>query len=500
MKDSGQRFSSRFTFLLSALGVAVGTGNIWRFPRIAASNGGDDGAGSFLIAWIVFLFLWSIPLIIVEYVMGSKSRQGTIGAFAMFLGKPFAFLGGFVGFVSTAIAFYYSVVVGWNIYYFLVTSFTELPGSSAASLSLWNNFQSSYYPVLFHAIAMTVGGFAIYKGVSSIEKVNRILIPTLLIIVLICVIRAISLPGAFNGIIYLFTPQWSQLTSPKLWLEALTQNAWDTGAGWGLFLTYAVYIKKRYGIVKNAFTTAIGNNIVSLLSAVMIFSTVFSILGNELNMPKSEILDIMKTSGPAATGLTFIWMPQLFEKMIFGKTLSILFFLGLSFAGFSSLISMLELAVKNLIDFGLKRKQAVFWIVIVCFVMGIPSAMNINILANQDFVWGVALMISGIFFALAASKYGIEKILNEYNSSQFDWQFPKLWTPIINYLVPLLGLVLIVWWMSLSATNYAPDDWYNPFSPFSVATCVVQWSVVLAFFSYFNTWITGRIYNPLNNN
>ena len=175
MKDSEQRFSSRFTFLLSALGVAVGTGNIWRFPRIAASNGGDDGAGSFLIAWIVFLFLWSIPLIIVEYVMGSKSRQGTIGAFAMFLGKPFAFLGGFVGFVSTAIAFYYSVVVGWNIYYFLVTSFTELPNSSAASLSLWNNFQSSYYPVLFHAIAMTVGGFAIYKGVSSIEKVNRIL-------------------------------------------------------------------------------------------------------------------------------------------------------------------------------------------------------------------------------------------------------------------------------------------------------------------------------------
>ena len=129
---------------------------------------------------------------------------------------------------------------------------------------------------------MTVGGFAIYKGVSSIEKVNRILIPTLLIIVLICVIRAISLPGAFNGIIYLFTPQWSQLTSPKLWLEALTQNAWDTGAGWGLFLTYAVYIKKRYGIVKNAFTTAIGTNIGSLLSAVMIFSTVFSILGLSL--------------------------------------------------------------------------------------------------------------------------------------------------------------------------------------------------------------------------
>ena len=87
--------------------------------------------------------------------------------------------------------------------------------------------------------------------------------------------------------------------------------------------------------------------------------------------------------------------------------------------------------------------------------MGIPSAMNIDILANQDFVWGVALMISGIFFALAASKYGIEKILKEYNSSQFDWQFPNIWRPIITYLVPALGVVLILWWMSLSATSYA---------------------------------------------
>ena len=93
---------------------------------------------------------------------------------------------------------------------------------------------------------------------------------------------------------------------PRIWLEALTQNAWDTGAGWGLFLTYAIYIRKRYGLIKNAFTTAIGNNLVSLLAAIMVFSTVFSILGNEMGMAKGEILEVMKTSGPAATGLTFI--------------------------------------------------------------------------------------------------------------------------------------------------------------------------------------------------
>ena len=234
MENQNNRFSSRFTFLLSALGIAVGTGNIWRFPRIVASNAGDDGAGAFLVAWITFLFLWSIPLIIVEYIMGRQSRMGTIGAFSNFMGKPFAFLGGFVGVVSTAIAFFYSVIVGWNIYYFGAIIFTDLPQNNDASWALWSAFQNSSLPIIFHAIAMTVGGLAIYKGVSSIEKVNKILIPVLLGIVLLSVFRAVSLPGSFDGITYLFTPDWSQLRRPGIWVDALAQNAFDTGAGFGL--------------------------------------------------------------------------------------------------------------------------------------------------------------------------------------------------------------------------------------------------------------------------
>ena len=205
MSDSSPRFSSRFAFLISAMGIAIGTGNIWRFPRIVASNAGDDGAGAFLVAWITFLFLWSIPLIIVEYIMGRQSRMGTIGSFANFMGKPFAFLGGFVGVVSTAIAFFYSVIVGWNIYYFGTIMFTDLPQNNDASWALWSTFQNSSFPILFHAVAMTVGGLAIYKGVSSIEKVNKVLIPTLLGIVLLSLIRAISLPGSLDGIKYLLS-------------------------------------------------------------------------------------------------------------------------------------------------------------------------------------------------------------------------------------------------------------------------------------------------------
>ena len=500
MSNAAPRFSSRFTFLISALGIAIGTGNIWRFPRIVATNGGENGAGSFLVAWIMFLFLWSIPLIIAEYVLGRQSRKGTVGAFAHFMGKPFAFLGGFVGFVSTAIAFYYSVVVGWNIYYFGSMTFNALPNTTETSWEIWNNFQNGSFPIMFHAIAMSVGGFAIYKGVSSIEKVNRILIPILLAIVLLSVVRALMLPGSMAGISYLFTPDWAQLKEPRIWLEALTQNAWDTGAGWGLFLTYAIYIKKRYGIIKNAFTVAIGNNLVSLMAAVMIFSTVFSILGNEMGMGKSEILDVMISSGPAATGLTFIWMPQLFAKMPLGKPLAILFFLGLSFAGFSSLISMLELAVRNLIDFGVKRATAVGWIVGVCFLMGIPSAQNLDILGNQDFVWGVALMLSGIFVAAAVIKYGLSKIVEEVSAeSENDWPFPKWWLPVISYVVPILGITIFSWWMWLSATVYAPNDRYDPTSLYSVATCVVQWAMVIVTLFILNRWMNQRLDNPLNN-
>ena len=484
MATQENRFSSRFTFLLSALGIAVGTGNIWRFPRIVASNAGDDGAGAFLVAWITFLFLWSIPLIIVEYIMGRQSRMGTIGAFRNFMGKPFAFLGGFVGFVSTAIAFFYSVIVGWNIYYFGALTFGGLPQDSEASLVLWNSFQNSSFPIFFHAIAMSVGGLAIYKGVSSIEKVNKILIPVLLGIVVISVLRAVTLPGSMDGITYLFTPDWSQLKRPGIWVDALAQNAFDTGAGFGLFLTYAIYIRKRYGVVKNAFTTALGNNLVSLMAAIMIFSTVFSILGNEMDMSQSEILEIMKTSGPAATGLTFIWMPQLFAKMALGKPLAILFFLGLSFACFSSLISMLELAVRNLIDFGVQRSTAVFWIVAASFVWGIPSAMSLEILGDQDFVWSVGLIISGVLMAIAALKYGLSRMISEITAeSERDWPFPVWWSITVKFVAPFIGIALVSWWMIESPSFFF--------------TCLVQWGTVILIFFLINGYINNKISQKL---
>ncbi len=484
-----QRFSSRWGLLVCVLGIAVGTGNIWRFPRIAAQNGGDDGAGAFLIAWLAFLFLWSIPLIIAEYIIGRKYRSGVIGAFIKTAGEKFAWMGAFVAFVATAITFFYSVVVGWCIYYFIHTLTNPLPMTTDAAMAIWNNYQSGGWPLLFHGIAMGFGALVIWRGISSIEKVNKILIPTLLTIVMISVIRALTLPGAWEGVVYLFTPEWSQLAHPRLWIEALTQNAWDTGAGWGLFLTYAAYMKKEHGVVKNAFITGIGNNTVSLLAALMVFGTIFAVLQEEMGMTKPEVLEIMRTSGPASTGLTFIWMPQLFARMIFGNPMAILFFLGLTFAGFSSLIAQLELPTRVFVDAGMKRSKAILTVVGISYLLGIPSAINLELLSNQDFVWGVALMISGAFVAIIVIRHGVTKLQQELSLDTNDWKLGNWWNMVIKFFIPIAALILLVWWLALSANV---DKWYDPFNSFSIMTCIFQWSIVLGTLFLLNRWIVRK--------
>ncbi|MEX0685887.1 MAG: sodium-dependent transporter [Balneolales bacterium] len=483
-KSINDRFT-RIGLILSVLGIAVGTGNIWRFPRIAALQGTENGSGAFLFAWIITLLLWSIPLIIAEYAIGRHGRQGTIGSFVTLIGEKFAWMGAFVGFVAMAIMFYYSVVAGWCMYYLIQSTGNPLPGSLHEANIVWEYFQVSYLPAVFHAVAIFGGGFIVLRGIKSIEKVNMVLIPALLLILILSAIRALTLPGSFEGVRFLFTPDWSTLAEPRIWLEALTQNAWDTGAGWGLILSYAAYMRYRDNITISAFQTGIGNNLVSLLAAVIIFSTVFAILGTSMN--DSEILEVMQTSGPASTGLTFIWMPQLFMQMPGGRMFAILFFLGLSFAAFSSLIAMIELSSRLFIDMGITRKKAVLFICSIGFMFGLPSALSLEFFANQDFVWGLALMISGAFIAFSCVKYDVYKFRTVLiNTSDKDFTLGRWWDFVIKYLVPVEVILLLGWWIFQSAFQFAPDAWYNPFNPYSVATCFFQWGILLSLLLIYN--------------
>lgn len=472
--------------ILAVIGIAVGTGNIWRFPRIVAQNDG----GSFLIPWVIFLFIWSIPLIIAEIAIGKKTRKGTVGALAEMAGEKFGWMGAFVGFVATAIMFYYAVVAGWCIRY-LYSSFTGSIVTTADHVVLWDSFTAGYQPLFFHAIAMLLGVYIIYRGVvKGIERWNRILVPALLVMLLTLAVRAVTLDGAMEGIVYLFTPNLERLLDHRIWLQALTQNAWDTGAGWGLILTYAIYLRKREDMALNAAVTGLSNNSVSLLAAIIVFATIFGIAG------AAGIEELEIGSGSTNIGMAFIFLPQLFTQMPGGPVVqsffSSVFFLSLSVAAISSLISMIELAVRVFMDMGLQRRNAIMIVGSLGFLFGIPSALSLTVFYNQDWVWGVGLMISGGFISFSVIKFGADKFRREVvNGEGSDVQIGKWYNYVISFLIPLQVIVLIIWWL-YSSTQWDPEGWWNPFGAETLGTCLFQWGIILAIFIGFNKVIVRR--------
>jgi len=283
------QFSSRWGIIFAGLGMAIGTGNIWRFPRVVSQNGGGAfmiawlfflffwsiplliiemsigrNGGAFMIAWLFFLFFWSIPLLIIEMSIGRKTRLGVIGSFGTVMGKKFTWMGTFVAFVPTAITFYYTVVTGWCLKYFFATSFQGLIKKD--SLQFWRGFTSSWEPVIFHFAAITIGCFIIYSGVvKGIERWNKFFIPSLFILLIIGCLRVLTLPGAFKGMNFLFSPNFPMLLNYKIWLNALSQSAWSTGAGWGLMLTYSIYSRKEENPIITSSTIGFGNCVASLL-------------------------------------------------------------------------------------------------------------------------------------------------------------------------------------------------------------------------------------------
>ncbi len=471
-------FTSRWGLILATLGIAVGTGNIWRFSRIVAQNGG----GSFLIPWLIFLLIWSVPLIIAEFAIGKSTRFSPIGAIAKTAGKSYAWMGAFIAFVSTAIMFYYAVIAGWCLRYLYLAASGDLL-TATDHLALWNSFSSSHSPIIYHFIVIVICALIIYKGiVSGIEKASRYLVSTMIIILLILLVRAVTLPNAVEGLKYFFTPNLDTMLDHKVWLNALTQNAWDTGAGWGLILTYAVYMKKNEDIPLNAALIGFGNNSVSLIAGITIFSTVFA-------LSSSDAIAQISQSGPANTGMTFIYLPLLFTKMsgslLINTVFAVLFFAALLFAATTSLMSMIELATRSLIDFGLQRKRAIIIVAFIGFLFGVPSALNLKFFLNQDWVWGMGLILSGAFIAFSIIKFGADKFRIEIiNSEGSDIKIGKWYNYIISYLIPIQAVILLAWWL-ISSTSWDPE-WWNPFHAENAGTCIAQWFLVLSAFIAMN--------------
>lgn len=523
MSERKDGFSGRFGLVLAALGMAIGTGNLWRFPRIAASHEG----GAFLIPWLVFLFTWSIPILIAEFTLGKTTGRGPIGAFAKLLGKRAAWMGAFMAFVTLMIATYYSVVTGWTLKYFIssiggldipaATDPATIKTSLARSQEVFEEFavrnpESATGLTLdekgipaslwFHLAAVAIAGLIVWRGIKGgIEVACKILIPALFLLLIGGTVWAItSLEGSEKGLAYFLTPNWSALSSPKIWIDGLSQSAWSTGAGWGLILAYAAYAKKDEDAVVTNRTAALGNNTASLLAGLFIFPAVFALL-SQAGMAEAEVRGALAYNDPngSSSGLAFTYIPFIFQSMESGANLfTTLFFLGLFFAALSSLIALYEMSSRIFIDMGMGRARAVIVVASIGAIVGGLAALDMRLFISMDWVWGLGLVIGGLAVAWAAHTYGVDryrrKLINESGAQR---KLGPMFNTLFVFLIPAQGLGMLGWWLYDAATDPgyygAGNDPWDPtvLGHSGVGPCVIWWVTALGLFWALSPWL-GR--------
>lgn len=482
-----EQWGSRLGFIFAALGMAVGTGNIWRFPRIAGSNYG----GTFIIAYIVCNLIWVLPLLMTEMGIGKSTRLGTVGAFRDFYGRKKSWMGTFVVWVCAAITFYYAVVYAQALRYFVFALQGELkPGMD--STALWEGFLGNKVETItFLLIAVLSMGFFLYRGVKGgLELIGKVAIPALFISLIITSIWACVQPGAVKGLEFLFIPDWSHFFDLKVWLNALTQAAWSAGAGWGMMVTYSNYFKKDEDIVVNSCMITFGDQCGAMLGALAVLPAVFALSATEA--------DAVASLGAGNVGLTFIYLAKLFPTMPGGRIIAAVFFLALSLAALTSIIPQTEVIVRNFVNGGMGRKKATVIICVATFVLGIPSALSIGFLNNQDWVYGIGLLICGLFFAMAVYKFGVDKFRTEVINPCSDMKAGRWYNAAIKAF-PVLLVVVVGWWLWQSVT-WHPEDWWNPLLTDSLGTVVLQLVAAAIIFIALNDKFAGKINAERNMN
>ena len=435
-------WASRWGLIAAALGQAIGAGNIWRFPRKAAQWGG----GSFILIYLLFNLIWAVPLLMSEMILGKKTGKGTVQAFSDFLDEKFSWMGAWLAWVTLGIGFEYAVVTSWILKYLVLSLEGVFTKPGVDTQAIWDNFMASPVEKLTYFFIVVILAFIVlYGGLKVFEWVAKLLVPSLMVLLGIVALVALTLPGVTKGLEYMFVPKWQYLTNSRTWLEALTQVAWSTGAGWGFLLTFAAYAKKKEDIALNAFTTVWGNMSASFLAATAIAVTVFTFLPVD---KASEAL------GSGNSGLAFIYLTKLMANMPFSYLVSVFFFLAFFFAAFTSLIPMYEVSLTNFVDAGYSRNKIAIIIFIFAIFAGIPSALNISFQDSQDFVWGLGLWISGMFITYAIIKFGVDKA-REYINEVSDIKIGKWYDFSIKYAIPILFVVLFGWWI------WQSFQWYD---------------------------------------
>lgn len=441
-------FSSRLGFILAAAGSAVGLGNIWKFPFEV----GQGGGAAFVVMYLIFCFVLCFPVMVAEIAIGRKTQLNPVGAFKALGYKNWAIVG-YLGLASgVLILSFYNVVAAWAFGYFIDILFgTFSVGEEAFSAFVADYVKIGGYGLLF----MISTAYVVSHGVSGgIEKAAKILMPTLFVMIVALIIYALTLPNAMEGIKFYLVPDFSQITG-KVVYSALGQAFFSLSLGMGALITYGSYVSKKDNIVSAAASITLMDVGVATLAGFMIFPFVFS-------------QGIETDGGP---GLIFMTLPGVFEGL--GATLGVvvgsLFFLLLSFAAFTSTISLLEVPTAYMVDEKkMPRKKATWIVAVFIFIVGIPSLLSAGAVDSlthfvtlkgageksfMDFVGLIAsdtfLPLGGFLIAVFTAYVWKKENFNEEMASG-DEEIKGSWLQsyvdfAIGYICPiLLGTIFIV--------------------------------------------------------
>ena len=375
--SSGEHWSNRSAFVFAAIGSAIGLGNVWRFPRICAQNGGF----AFLIAFVVALFTAGIPILILELAMGERSQKATPGSFKR-ASRHLEFFGWCVVGVGFLITTYYAIVMSWCWSYSVFSigqPWGDDPSGFFAKVFLqrsdpkalpggWGHLSPAI--LMGSAISWIAVIACIWKGVRGVSKVVPYTVIGPWVLLLLFVIRGLTLDGAKIGLSYYLVPQgdwWRFLLSGETWIQAYTQVFFSLSIGFGIMFAYGSFLDRETDIVKNAFLIGIADALTAFVAGLAVFSALGHLaLPGEGSIPISDWMD-------SSLGIAFVAYPMLISAIPFGSILGPLFFLMLLLLAVDSQFSLVEASVKPLEDkFGWNHRKALFVVCGFGFVLGIP--------------------------------------------------------------------------------------------------------------------------------
>ena len=443
MTNKRSSFTSKIGFIFAAAGSAVGLGNLWRFPYLAAQYGG----GIFLLVYIILAITFGFALMIAEISIGRKTGLSAIGAFKA-LDKRFAFIGYLCAIIPIIIMPYYSVIGGWVTKYFF--AYVTGGGKEAASSEFFGNFISSpvepiLWFVLFIAITALIVMFGVEKGVESVSK---IMMPVLVVLTVGIAIYALTLPNALDGLVYYVKPDFSKFSGMTV-LAAMGQLFYSMSLAMGIMITYGSYTKKDLHIEQSTRRIELFDSGIAFFAGLMIIPAIFSFYGGD-----AEALDENLTKGPS---LMFIMLPKVFESMPAGNFIGTLFFILVLFAALTSSISLMETIVSIFMDkLKVGRKTACLIILGISLILGIPSSLGngvwsgvkiigLDFLSFFDFITNNVMMPVVAFVTCILVGYVIkpQSVIEEVELNG-KFKAKKMFSVMIKYVAPICIVAILI--------------------------------------------------------